>query len=137
MMGKLHNLVDSEANDFTLVVAWSGPEDKPFYRALLASQSRSSEIKNEPFWGYAVIGKKEFAGILDVLQNSKVACAEGPFVQGKPTYYVEIRSGDSVCHCLLGFDQSTLDVLGKIAGALEEANRKPILDIVDRISRSV
>lgn len=135
MMGKLHGFADPDAREFTIVIAWSGPEDKPFYRALLTS--RSSEIKNKPFWGYAVIGKKEFAGILDVLQSSKVACAEGPFIPSKPTYYVEIRTDGSIHHCLLGFDRSTLDILGKIAGVLEKANQKPILDIVDRIRPSL
>lgn len=134
-MGKSYDFGDLDADEFTVTIAWSGPEDKPFYRARLTS--RPSEIKKEPFWGYVVIGKKEFTGILDVLQNSNATCAKGPFVQNKPTYYVEIHAAGDVYHCLLGFDRFTLETLDRIATALEGANRRPVLDIISRIRPSL
>jgi len=126
-----------DVDDFSVLIAWHGPEDKPFYRALLVSPSRVSLITNQPFWNYAVISVKEFAKLVDVLKKQR----RHPLIAGShqpdgAEYYVEIEADQQTYHCSLGFDQATGRVLKQMAAVLEPAHRRPIKDILVRIGQS-
>jgi len=126
-----------DVDDFSVLIAWHGPEDKPFYRALLVSPSRVSLITNQPFWNYAVISVKEFAKLVDVLKKQR----RHPLIAGShqpdgAEYYVEIEADQQTYHCSLGFDQATGRVLRQMAAVLEPAHRQPIKDILVRIGQS-
>lgn len=120
--------------DFSVLIAWSGAEDKPFYRARLLSQSRSHLIANEPFWGYAVISPEEFNKLVDILNASQHQIFSGHHPGEESEYYIELQIASEVYYCSLGFDQNTVDILTQIMGALEAKNRKPIRDILARTS---
>lgn len=122
------------ATDFSVLIAWKGAEDKPFYKALLVSPSRSSEVGNKSFWGYAVISREEFGKVVAVLRNSQEGLSSGGYDGEGPEYYVEIEAGDSKSHCSLGFEQETVKILNEVADALEASNRKPVRDVINRIS---
>lgn len=123
--------------DFTVRIAWHGPEDKPFYRALLVSPSRASSITNQPFWNYVVISAEEFTRLADVLTSQPGhPLVPGPYQPDGPEYYVEIEADRHTYHSSLGFDQATGTVLRRIAAALEPDHRRPIQDILVRIGQS-
>ena len=121
------------SSDFSVLVAYSGPEDKPFYRARLVSASRASLIEAEPFWGYAVIGPGEFKRLVGLLSSHDRELLPGPHPAEKDEYYVEIDAGGDVFYCSLGFEQATVSILNQVANVLEVDNRKPILDIISRL----
>lgn len=121
------------ATDFSVVIAWSGAEDKPFYKAMLVSPSRASQVSNEPFWGYAVISPEEFDRVIEVLRNHQRNLAPGRYGGEGPEYYVEVEASSGTYHCSLGFDPETFAILHELANALEMVNRKPIQDIINRV----
>ena len=122
--------------DYSLLIAWHGPEDKPFYRALLVSPSRASLITNQPFWGYAVISAEEFVRLVGILEAQRRPLVAGPYRPNGAEYYVEIEVVQQVYHCSLGFGQETRMVLAQLAAALEPAHQQSIQDIVARISQA-
>lgn len=122
-----------DITDFSVLVAWNGAEDKPFYKALLVSQSHSALIGSEPFWGYAVISTNEYNRLIDALKVTQRKFLPGLHYTEISEYYVEIQTGTQAYYCSLGFDQSTIATLDQMANALETANQKPLLDIVSRI----
>ena len=125
-----------DATDYSVCIAWHGPEDKPFYKALLISPSRASSISSEPFWNHAVISPDEFRRLLDALASRQGhALVPGPFRPDGPEYYVEIEVDGQTFHSSLGFDHGTREVLRHMAAALEPDHRKPIEDILVRIGQ--
>lgn len=124
----------TEATDFSLTIGYDGPEDKPFYRACLLSRSRAGEYAAQPFWGSAVISPGELAALVDSLAAGGARFSPGRHPVGSVGYYVEIDyGGEELSHCLLGFGGETVTWLEALAGALDEANRGPVLDIIGRI----
>ena len=129
MVSALH----AEATDFSVTIGYDGPEDKPFYRACVLSRTRAGEYAAQPFWGSAVIGAGELAALVDSLAAGGARFSAGRHPAGSVGYYVEIDDGGELSHCLLGFSGETLTWLEALAGALDEANRGPLLDIIGRI----
>jgi len=123
----------AEATDFAVTIGYDGPEDKPFYRACLLSRTRAGEYVAQPFWGSAVIGARELAALVDALAAGGVRFSPGRHPAGSIGYYVEIDDSGEWSHCPLGFGGETLTWLAALAGALDEANRGPLLDIIGRI----
>jgi hypothetical protein len=125
-----------DVSNYSVLIAWHGPEDKPFYRALLVSSTRTSSIANEPFWNYAVISPEEFARVVDVLTSQpEHPLVPGPYQPDGPEYYVEIEVDRQTYHSSLGFDQATGAVLRQMAAALEPGHRQPIQAILVRIGQ--
>jgi len=122
--------------DFSVLIAWNGPEDKPFYRALLVSASQAALIDRKPFWGYAIISAAELQQLIDVLIAHGRAPTAGPYTGAGSEYYVEIQIGREVTHYSLGFDRETLQILMQMADALA-AHQQPLQDIVTRIKPAV
>jgi hypothetical protein len=129
----LSDALRSEVKDFAVLVAWSGPEDKPFYRALLVSASRSNLIEHKPFWGYAVISADELRKLVGVLLSQGRLLVEGRHPVDVAEYYVEADVEGVLHHCPLGFDRDTLRALEGMAMALEPDHRAPIQQIAQRI----
>ena len=127
----------SDVTDYSVRVAWHGPEDKPFYKALLISPSRAALIANEPFWNYAVISSEEFGRLLEaVASQPRHPLVPGPYQPDGPEYYVEIKADGQMCHSSLGFDQATETVLRQVTAALEPDHRQPIQNILVRIGQA-
>jgi hypothetical protein len=124
------------AKDFSVLVAWTGDEDKPYYRAVLVSQSRASSITTKPFWGYALISTEEFNKLLDVLEANAKTLSPGPYSGDKSGYDVTIEADGKAGHCFIGSDQETVDILRQMENALEVANRNAMRDVLSRISSS-
>lgn len=124
-------------DDFSVLIAWSGPEDKPFYRALLVSASRSGLIDHQPFWGYAIISRPELNQLIAVLQTDGCAEAPGRYTGTGPEYYVEIERAEQVDHYALGFDRQTQTILARLAAVLAADHRQPIEQIATRISSAI
>ena len=126
-----------DVTDYSVRVAWHGPEDKPFYKALLVSPSRAASIANEPFWNYAVISAEEFRSLFAALASQpRYPLVPGPYQPDGPEYYVEIKADGQMYHCSLGFDQATGTGLRQVAAALEPDHRQPIQDILVRIGQA-
>lgn len=121
------------ATDFSVTIAYEGPEDKPFYRACLLSRTRAGEYVAQPFWGSAVIGAGELAAVVDSLAAGGVRFSPGRHPAGSVGYYVEIDDGGELSHCLLEFGGETVTALEALAGALDADHRGPLLDIIGRI----
>ncbi len=121
------------ASNFSVLIAWSGAEDKPYYRALLVSATRVTLIDNKPFWGYAVISSFEFDRVMDILEGQNLNLLKGIHQGNESEYYLDVDTNGEQYHRSLGFDRNTPEILNQLAKALEAANRKPILDIVARI----
>ncbi len=122
---------------FSVLIAWSGPEDKPFYRALLVSASQAALIDHQSFWGYAVISEEELDRLISVLAAHGRTLKPGAYAGAGPEYYVELRRDGQAAHCSIGFDREMLEILTRMADALAEAHRQPIRDIVARIRSAV
>lgn len=130
-------MLPPDVTDYSVRIAWHGPEDKPFYKALLLSPSRSASIANEHFWNYAVISTEEFRRVLDAVASQPGhPLAPGPYQPDGPEYYVEIKAGGQMYHSSLGFDQATVTVLRQVAAVLEPDHRQPIQDILIRIGQA-
>ena len=126
-----------DVTNYSVRIAWHGPEDKPFYKALLVSLSRAASIANEPFWNYAVISTEEFRRLLDALASQpEHPLVPRPYQPDGPEYYVEIKVDGQIYHSSLGFDQATGTVLRQAAAALEPDHRQPIQDILVRIGQA-
>jgi hypothetical protein len=123
------------ASDFCVKVAWSGIEDKPFYKALFCSASRANLVRGEPFWGYAVIGVAEFNRLVSVLEQFGCQWTMGGHQHTKDEYYVEVEIRRGRYCCGLGFDRNTLHMLGQMMEALGEPRQQPLKDVINRISR--
>lgn len=124
-------------DEFSVLIAWSGPEDKPFYRALLVSAALSAHIDHKPFWGYAIISKQELDQLVDVLQTQGCAASPGPYSGVGAEYYVEIRRANQVSSYALGFDSQTHALLTQLADALEPEHRQPVAQILTRLSSAL
>jgi hypothetical protein len=122
------------ASNFSVLIAWKGAEDKPYYRALLVSATRATLIDNKPFWGYAVISSVEFDRVMDILEGQNLNLIKGTHQGNEPEYYLEVDTNGEKYYRSLGFDRNNPEILIQLAKALEAANQKPILDIVARIS---
>jgi hypothetical protein len=123
--------------DYSVRIAWHGPEDKPLYKALLVSPSLAASITNEPFWNYAVIGAEEFRRLFDAMASRPAhPLVPDPYQPDGPEYYAEIRVDGYVYHSSLGFDQTTGTALKQLAAALEPDHRRPIQDILVRIGQA-
>jgi hypothetical protein len=129
--------MSGEVSDFRLLIAWHGPEDKPFYKALLVSPSRIASIARRPFWNHAVIGAAEFARIAEVLRTAEAhPLTAGPYRPEGTGYYVEMEADRRTYHCSLGLDESTGSMLRQMAAALEPDHRQPIQAILTRIGQA-
>src|SRR5262245_48879203 len=91
------------ASDFILRILWSGPEDKPFYKATLSSRSRAPSTA-DPFHGYAVISQREFGDLLEVLKANGLIPARGKYSASATEYFVEIEVPQETWHIGLGSD---------------------------------
>lgn len=126
-----------DVSDYSVCIAWHGPEDKPFYKALLVSPSLAASIANEPFWNYAVISTEEFRRLLDAVTSQPGhPLVPGPYQPDGPEYYVEIKADRQKYHSSLGFDQATRTILRQVAAALEPDHRQPIQNILVRIGQA-
>jgi len=126
-----------DVSEYSVRIAWHGPQDKPFYNALLVSPSRAALIMNEPFWNYAVIGTAEFRRLVDALAfRPGYPLMPGPYQPDGPEYYVEIKADGQMYHSSLGFDQAAGTVLRQVAAALEPDHRQPIQTILVRIGQT-
>jgi hypothetical protein len=123
----------SRSTEFVVVIAWNGPEDKPYYKAMLVSESRASDCRNEPFWGCSAITTAEFGKLLEVLNTHSLRLLRGAYQKTISEYYLTIETDSRQYYCSLGHDKTTVQVLEGMAGALEASNRKPIVDIIVRI----
>lgn len=126
-----------DATDFYVLIAWNGAEDKPFYRAMLLSESRTSFVGRQPFWGYVVISNEEFNRLIEVLEDEQQTFLSGSYSEQTSEYYIEIQTNSQTYHCSLGFDQDTINTLTHMVDVLETEHQKPILDIVTRISKLI
>lgn len=123
-------------DDFAVLIAWSGPEDKPLYRALLVSPARAAQIDRKPFWGYAVIDERELDRLTDALAAQDCLATAGPYTGAGPEYYVEIERGGTTTSYALGCDDGTVATLQAIAAALDVEHREPVEAIIARINVS-
>jgi hypothetical protein len=120
------------ATNFSILIGYSGPEDKPFYRALLVSPSRSAQIRQDPFWHFAVISAAELEKfVVHLQQTHKLLPGPHPASAGSD-YYVEIDVEGQKFHCSLGFDFKTEEFLQQLMGGLESKNHPAITSILDR-----
>jgi hypothetical protein len=126
-----------DVTDYSVRIAWHGPEDKPYYKALLVSPSGAKSIAYEPFWNSAVISTAELGRLLDALASPPgPPIASGPYAPDGPGYYVEITGDGLVYHASLGLDQATGEVLRHVAAALEPDHRQPVRAILARIGEA-
>jgi hypothetical protein len=122
-----------DASEFLVTIYWIGDEDKPFYRARLVSASQSARIRPpEPFWGYAVISRREFQALLAALARSGPAVEVGTFDGEAQQYIAEIQAADHILHWRLGANRRTLTILQEIEQSLRPENRDPIRKIIQR-----
>jgi hypothetical protein len=63
-----------------------------------------------------------------------VTWSAGHYAGKQSEYFVEVKAGAQAFSCALGATKSTIDTLKQLAGALEPANRKPIQDIITRVT---
>ncbi len=122
------------AADFVVQIAWNGPEDKPYYSAILVSQSQASLMAHEPFVGYAILSSQEYNRLLDALTSRGISWVAGKYTGKQSEYYVEVRNGERSFSGSLGAAKKTLETLKQIASALEPAHQKPIQDIIARVT---
>lgn len=123
-------------DDFAVLIGWSGPEDKPLYRALLVSPAREAQIERKPFWGYAVISERELDRLTDALAAQGCPATAGPYTGEGSEYYVEIERAGATTSYALGFDSDTAASLRAIAAALDADHREPVEAIIARIGGS-
>lgn len=131
--GSILNALQGDVKEFSALVGWSGPEDKPFYRALLVSQLRAEVIENRPFWGYAVISADELRRLVATLLTQGQRFLEGRHSGAGSEYYVDTDVERLLHFCSLGFDRDTLRALRGMSAALEADHRAPIEEIENRI----
>jgi len=126
-----------DISDYSVRIAWHGPEDKPFYKALLVSPSQAASITKEPFWNYAVISSEEFIRLFGAAASQPGhPLVPGPYRPDGPEYYVEIKADGRTYHSSLGFDEATGTALRQVAAALEPDHRQPIQNILARIGQA-
>lgn len=135
--GNPFSALNPDVTGWVVRIAWHGPEDKPFYKALLVSPSRTLSTGREPFWGYAEISAEEFHRLLDALASwPGHSILPGPYRPDGAEYYVEIEADGQTYHRSLGFDHDIGAVLKHVAAALEPDHRRPIEDILVRIGQA-
>jgi hypothetical protein len=124
-----------DSPDFLVRIAWSGPEDKPFYKAVLCSASRadSASAVKDPFQGRATISRQEWNRLLNAFEADGLALSPGGYPAGQSEYFAEIEVPRGRWHTGLGFTAKTLKILGDVEAALETRNRQPVTDIIDRV----
>lgn len=118
--------------DFSVRIVWNGHEDKPFYRAHLASASRQDLLEDQPFWGNAVISSDEYGKLFAVLEQRDLDIDERRH-KNKFGYSVEFHTDERTGYCYLGLTQQTLETLNLLRDALALENRAPLQAILDRL----
>ncbi|WP_201494083.1 hypothetical protein [Rubrivivax sp. A210] len=123
------------ATDYCVTLFWPGPQDKPFYRAVLASPSWILPEPEPPFVGQARISPREFENLLAVLDANRLELEPGEPDPAATEYCVRVEMPTQAWHAGLGFEARTLAILRQFEAALDAANRGPVADIVARIQR--
>jgi len=122
-------------SDFMLSILWTGPEDKPFYRAVFLSESRSEYFISKQFWGHSVVSGTEFNHFLGILEKNGCHLSLNKYLSvGDPGYYIEIETTQETVHVFLGACHEAQSILAKMENSLRKIKRAPISNIIMRLN---